>query len=181
MKLQVKPLLLLLPALLAAPAVAQVRVVLPGGNNPYIGAPAYLPGPAVTPLNNMRIDLPAPSLNPGLAISLAPTPNAAVAIMGVFPVLPIPMIPSRPIVPVIRPEATRENVAHPLAPILPGLGAQFAANDRTVNGEPVKVRRDALDNLFDGGRKPAPQPSPVRPSRRVTLPESDLEHEIGAY
>lgn len=52
--------------------------------------------------------------------------------MGAFPLLPIPMIPSRPVVPVIRPVASRK-------------------------------------------------PEPVRPSERMTLPETDLEMEIGAY
>lgn len=179
MKLQLKTLSVLL--LLAAPASAQVRLILPGGSNPYIGAPVTLPGPAINPLAWMRIELPAPRLNPGLTVSLAPTPSAAVAIMGVFPILPIPMIPSRPVVPVIRPTASRENVAHPLAPILPGLGAQFAAADSAAVPKNDDWKKDLGEGLFDGRFVPSRKPEPVRPSERMTLPEIDLEKEIGAY
>ena len=185
MKLQQKTFLaILLPAVLAGSAAAQVRMVLPGGSNPYIGAPAYLPVPISGPVAGMKIELPAPRLNPGMAITLAPTPAAYVAVMAVIPVLPIPMIPSRPIVPIIRPMATRENVAHPLAPILPGLGAQFGTADKKNNWQ-----KEISENLFDGRlipeRKVIVDPrngsAPVRPSSNIGLPEHDLEIEIGAY
>lgn len=174
MKLQLKTLSVIL--LLAGPAAAQVRVSLPGGSNPYIGAPVHLPAPSISPALGMRIELPAPRLNPGLTVTLAPTPSAAVAIMGVFPVLPLPMIPSRPVIPAIRPSASRENVAHPLAPVLPGLGAQFAAAEKNDDW-----KKDLGDGLFDGRFIPSRNPELVRPSERLTLPETDLEAEIGAY
>jgi len=179
MKLQLKTLSrVLLPLLLSVPAAAQVRTLLPGGSNPHIGSPIRLPGPSINPVAGMRIDLPAPRLNPGLSVNLAPTPSAPVAIMGVFPILPIPMIPSRPVVPVVRPSASRENVAHPLAPILPGLGAQFseAASEKKNDWQ-----KELGEELFDGRLIPSRKPAPVRPGEYVTLPEADLEVEIGAY
>ncbi len=179
MKLSLKTVVaVLLPALLSVPASAQFRAILPGGANPYIGAPVILPSPAINPIAGMRIDLPAPRLNPGLAVTLAPAPapSAAVAIMGVFPILPIPMIPSRPVVPVVRPAASRENVAHPLAPILPDLRAQFGTAEKNNDWQ-----KELAEGLFDGRLIPARKPAPVRPSVRVTLPEADLEAEIGAY
>lgn len=165
---------ILLPVLLAAPASAQVAI-LPGGYNPHIGAPVTLPSPAVNYPAITRIELPAPRLDPALNLTLSPVPS--VAIMAVIPVLPIPMIPSRPVVPVIRPVATRENVSHPLAPILPGLNAQFSdEKNAEKKGKNEKTgRRDALDELFDG------RSQPVRPGRTVYLPERELEIEIGAY
>jgi len=177
MKLQQKTFLaILLPAILAGSAAAQMRMVLPGGSNPYIGAPISLPGPISAPISGMKIELPAPRLNPSVSITLAPTPLAAVAIMGVFPVLPIPMIPSRPVVPAVRPAASRENVAHPLAPILPGLGAQFAAAEAKNDW-----RKELGEGLFDGRLIPARKPAPVRAGHNISLPERDLEIEIGAY
>lgn len=177
MKLQLKTLSrILLPLLLSAPAAAQVRAILPGGSNPYIGVPATLPGPAINPVAGMRIELPAPRLNPGLSVKLAPTPSTLIPIMGVFPILPIPMIPSRPVVPVVRPAASRENVAHPLAPILPGLGAQFATAEKKNDWQ-----KELGEELFDGRLIPSRKPRPLRPGEYVTLPETDLEAEIGAY
>lgn len=185
MKLQMKTVLaILLPVVLTGSAAAQVRMALPGGSNPYIGAPIYLPGPISGPVAGMKIELPAPRLNPGMAITLAPTPAAYVAVTAVIPLLPIPMIPSRPIVPVIRPMATRENVAHPLAPILPGLGAQFGSAEKKNNWQ-----KEISENLFDGRLipergtvvDPRDSENPVRPGRNIGLPELDLEREIGAY
>lgn len=181
MKLHLKTLsATLLPALLAGTAAAQVVRGLPGGYNPHIGAPVALPGPIGAPVTGVKIELPAPRLNPGLAVSLAPAP--AVAVMAVIPALPMPRIPSRPIVPVIHPTAARENVAHPLAPILPSLRVQL---------DEAKAKKDWHKDLgeevFDGRLIPNRRgvvvvptaPSPVRPSRRVSLPEWDLESEIG--
>lgn len=185
MKLQMKTVLaILLPVVLTGSAAAQVRMALPGGSNPYIGAPAYLPGPIIGPVAGMKIELPAPRLNPGMAISLAPTPAAYVAVMAVIPVLPIPMIPSRPIIPMIRPMATRENVSHPLAPILPGLIAQFGTAEKKNNWQ-----KEISENLFDGRlipeRKIVVDPrngsAPIHPSHNIGLPEQQLEIEIGAY
>lgn len=181
MKLQLKSFsVILLPVLLAGAASAQVVRGLPGGYNPHIGAPVTLPGPVVSPSIGMKIELPAPRLNPGLSVSLAPAP--AVAVMTVIPVLPMPRIPSRPIVPIIHPTASHENVAHPLAPILPGLRVQLDEAKAKKDW-----RKDLGDEVFDGRLIPNRRnvvvvptaPSPVRPSRRVTLPEWDLESEIG--
>jgi hypothetical protein len=147
-------------ALLAGPAGAQV---VPGG----LGAirPLSLPGPVAGPVLVPRIDLPAPSLGSGLPM-LSLTPSLAAA--PSFPSLPLPRIPSRPVVPVYRPSAARENVAHPLKPVLPGLRAQLDA--------PAK---DRAGILFDGRRAPAAKPA-VETGEFLTIPEADLEAEIGA-
>lgn len=177
MKLQLKTVIgILLPAVLAGSAAAQAVRILPSG--PGIGAPIYFPGPVTGPTAQIKIELPSPRLNPGLTVTLAPV------VMGVFPALPMPMIPDRPIIPAIRPIAVRENVAHPLAPILPGLKAQLSEVDKKNDW-----KKEIGDGLFDGRlipeRKPVVEPSdrpaPVRPGRQISLPEADLEREIGAY
>jgi hypothetical protein len=170
MNLQLKTSLsFLLPALLAGSAAAQVVSIFPGAWAPSI---AILPGR--TPV--MRIELPSPRLDPGLTITLAPV------VAGVFPALPLPRIPSRPIVPIIRPVASRENVAHPLAAILPGLGVQLGAAEKKEPADAAENRRrEILDHLFDRRPAPSQEPEPVRPSRQIGLPERDLEKEIGAF
>lgn len=163
MKLHLKTLIkILLPALLSGPASAQVTMILPGGANPYIGTPVNLPGPLGGATTGMKIEFPTPRLTPDLTVTLTPMPVAESAIIRVFPVFPIPRIPSRPIIPMIRPTASRENVTHPLAQILPGLRVQFAAVEK-------RNSTNTFEKMFDGR------------SVQISLPERDLEAEIGAY
>ena len=94
--------------------------------------------------------------------------------MGVFPALPIPKIPGNPIVPVIRPVASRENVAHPL----PGVIARLDSEEKT---EKRDGKKEIADQVFDGRPAPERKPVVVVPGRTIGLPEMELEKEIGAY
>lgn len=154
---------------LAGTASAQVTSILPGGRgNLYIGTGVNLPGPMSNIVISPRINLPAPLLTPTVAFTLAPVPMAAA-----IPVLPIALptaIPHHSIV------AERENVTMPY----PALRAQFGAASKDA-----AAPREKLDNLFDG-RKPGEKGvnddlGPVRSDRHQSLPEHDLESEIGAY
>lgn len=161
-----------LSLVLAGSASAQVTSILPGGRgNLYIGTAVNLPGPAANIVISPRINLPAPLLTPAVAFTLAPVPMAAA-----LPALPVAL-------PVAMPQnaivAERENVAMPY----PALRAQFgsASKDAAAPKE-VVAPREKLDNLFDG-RKPVKNASDdlVRSDRHQSLPEQDLESEIGAY
>lgn len=156
-----KLLSLAIPALIAGTAAAQSAVVVLPGAYPYPTFPASLPSPAVSYPAPLRIELPAPTLIPGRALVLAPAP----ASVAVLPSLPVPRIPSRPRVPVFRATPERENVRHPLT----GLRVQL----REQEAKKPERRQDVLGELFDGRR------APVRPGAVVTLPENDLEREIG--
>lgn len=162
-----------LSLVLAGTASAQVTSILPGGRgNLYIGTGVNLPGPAANIVISPRINLPAPLLTPTAAFTLAPVPMAAA-----LPTLPVALpvaVPQQAIV------AERENVTMPY----PALRAQFgAANKDAAAPKEVVAPREKLDNLFDG-RKPknaSEDLGPVRSDRHQSLPEQDLESEIGAY
>lgn len=160
---------ILIPALLAGRAVAQVQR-LPGGYNPHIGAPITLPGPYTSPAAGLKIELPAPALHPGaLALKTVSAPAVAIQLAGPVPALPFVAI-----------TAERENVRHPLAAIFPDLKVQLSKPEKK-GGDAVKEK---LDEKFDGKfRKDLPAvelPSDLpRPARRIGLPEWDLEGELG--
>lgn len=157
-----------IPAVLAGSAAAQM-VTMPAGMT-YPVAPVSLPGPVTGPTAIIKIELPSPRLDPALAVALNPVPS--VAAFAVLPSLPVPMIPSRPVVPVMRPDARRENVRHPLSPLFPVLRVQLDAK-KEKTGAPAP-----LDGFFDGRKTPEKKPV-VEPGTVFTLPESDLEAEIG--
>ncbi len=168
----------LLPLILAASASAQVSILPGGRGNLYIGNAINLPGPAANVVISPRISLPAPLLSPTVALTLSPAPLAGTAVIPALPVaLPV-SLPSA--LPAMRLNA--QSVAVPAALI-----ARFApagAKDEA----PVKdkiAQREKLDNIFDGRRQPVKpgedELGPVRSGRHVSLPENDLEREIGAY
>lgn len=179
MKNTMKAVLSTLPLILAVSASAQVISILPGGRgNLFVGTPASLPGPlagvTITPM------LSAPSLTPALAPVLsAPAPVAQIP----APILPaIPSMPSIPNLPVSRlPDHIWNLSAHDNVPMpFPALAVKLAApaKDGSAQEQP-KNSRENLDNLFDG--RDAEKKSPVRSDRHQSLPEQDLESEIGAY
>jgi len=161
--------------LLATSASAQVISILPGGRgNLYIGTPTTLPGPMGNIVISPRISLPAPLLAPSISMTAAPTPMIAalpvLAIASPIPALPAAAIPQQRIL------AVQENVAMPN----PALRAKFAAPAKDASTK--EAARENLDHLFDN--RPAPKNddrSPVRSDRHQSLPEQDLESEIGAY
>lgn len=162
-----------LSLVLAGSASAQVVNHLPGGRgNLYIGTGVNLPGPASNIVISPRINLPAPLLTPTVAFTLAPVPMAAA-----LPTLPVALpiaVPQHAIV------AERENVTMPY----PSLRAQFgSASKDAAAPKDVVAPREKLDNLFDGRKKSTVNDDlgPVRSDRHQSLPEQDLESEIGAY
>ncbi len=164
-----------LSLLLAGSASAQVTIILPGGRgNLYIGTGVNLPGPVSNIGINPRINLPAPLLTPTVALMLAPVPVAAA-----IPVLPVALpiaVPQHAIV------AERENVTMPY----PALRAQFGAASKDAPAKDIVSSREKLENMFDGRRQPTQKNAsgdlgPVRSDRHQSLPEHDLESEIGAY
>ena len=155
-----------LSLVLAGSASAQVTSILPGGRgNLYIGTGVNLPGPAANIVISPRINLPAPLLTPAVAFTLAPVPMAAA-----LPALPVALPVAMPQSAIV---AERENVTMPY----PALRAQFGSASKDA-----VAPREKLDNLFDG-RKPVKNASDdlVRSDRHQSLPEQDLESEIGAY
>ncbi len=163
-----------LSLVLAGTASAQVSILPGGRGNMYIGTPSILPGPMGNAVISPRINLPAPLLSPSVALTLAPVPMAA-AIPVLAVTLPAAIIPMNHIV------AERENVTIPF----PALRAQFAAPAKDGSAKDSAASREKLENLFDGRRQPAEKASddlgPVRSDRHQSLPENDLEREIGAY
>jgi hypothetical protein len=77
--------------------------------------------------------------------------------------------------------SAHENVAIPY----PALRAQLSAPAKDGSAkDSTAARGEKLDGLFDGRRKPSEKSddlSPVRSDRHQSLPEQDLESEIGAY
>jgi hypothetical protein len=168
-----------LTLILATSASAQVISILPGGRgNLYIGTPTTLPGPMSSIVISPRITLPAPLLAPSIMVALAPVPVPAQ-----IPVPAIPVAPTMPVLPISAiPEhrwklASHENVALPY----PALRAQFAAPAQGDSAKDAAAAREKLEGLFDGSKDRSEKNSPVRSDRHQSLPEHDLESEIGAY
>ena len=164
-------------ALFAGAASAQMTPLLPGGRgNILIGTPTTLPGFMPSPVISPRIQLPSPALTPTTAIVLSP---AAITAALPFPVLPM-TLPAA--VPAYRVTTQRMIAVAPSAL----RAARLSAASRNDSTEPS---RDRLEKLFDGRTTPdqgpalglPDGPSPIRPGRRINLPEQDLEDEIGAY
>ncbi len=148
-----------LALILACSASAQMTAILPGGRgNLYIGTPMTLPGPMSSFAINQRIRLPSPLLNPSVALAPAP----------------VPMTTATPILLVTIPRAFQAT--------------RFAspAQDAAAAKDSVAAARETLDTVFDGRKQRKEKSSsddlgPVRPDRHHSLPENDLEKEIGAY
>lgn len=167
-------------ALFAASASAQVFSPI-ARINP-LGLPTVLPSPTIGPIARPSLGLPAPALTPSLVLSapalaaapLAPSAVAASAV-AVFP-NPVANISTYDV------NVRHENVRHPMSPVLPGLTVHLAANDNGPHAAPSQQDKDDLDNLFDRGTTPSAIPAgrePVGDSRHISLPEWDLERELG--
>ena len=176
---------------LAGSASAQMISILPGGRgNLYIGTPTTLPGPMGNIAISPRISLPAPLLAPSITVALAPTPAPAqvpVPVQIPAPALPIlPVTPVMPNLPVsVIPEHMWNFSAHDNVPLpYPALRVKLAAPSKDGSAKDAAAARENLDNLFDGRRQPTEKKDdlgPVRSDRHQSLPEHDLESEIGAY
>lgn len=178
------PFSLILTALCAAAASAQV-VGIHAPANPVMGLPKLLPSPLSGPLAGVGISLPAPMAMP--AVSLAAAPAAAPApVAAIVAVLPAPAaLPMRaPALPAVTVNAARENRANPFRAVLPDGVARFDPAAKSDKGAGSDEER--LNQIFDGEDQPAERPTvelprraPVTPSRRHSLPEWDLENELG--
>ncbi len=175
-----------LTLILATSASAQMISILPGGRgNLYIGTPTTLPGPMSNITISPRITLPAPLLAPSITVALAPAPVPAQIPVPVLPILPVtPVVPALPVS--VIPEhmwnfAMHDNV--PL-PFPSALRAQLSAPSKDGSAKDAAASREKLDNVFDGRKLPSEKTDdlgPVRSDRHQSLPEHDLESEIGAY
>lgn len=171
-----------LALILATSASAQVTSILPGGRgNIFIGTPMNLPGPVSGPVIAPRISLPAPLLTPAVAMAPAPAPTPVQV-----PVPVIPVIPALPPLPVsVIPEHLWKLSAHENVKLAyPALRATMAAPAKDASTQDPAARGEKLDDLFDGRRSPSRKSDdlgPVRSDRHQSLPEQDLESEIGAY
>lgn len=181
MNTKMKTFLTTLSLILATSASAQVASILPGGRgNIYIGTPMNLPGPVSSVVISPRINLPAPLLTPAISATLAPVPVVmAAAIPAQLPTPVIPVAPTKPDLPISAlPDHLwkLENVTISY----PALRAKFAASAADNTPKDAAAEREALENLFDGRKQPS-EKSPIRSDRHQSLPEQDLESEIGAY
>ena len=170
--------------ILATSASAQVTSILPGGRgNLYIGTAINLPGPVPNIVISPRISLPAPLLAPSIALTAA-APAPVPAQLPV-PVIPVPVVPTIPALPISAiPEHMWKLSAHEGVEIpYPALRAQLSAPAKDgTSKDSTAARGEKLDGLFDGRRQPAEKSdSVVRSDRHQSLPEQDLESEIGAY
>ena len=174
-----------LSLILATSASAQVVSILPGGRgNIYIGTPANLPGPMGNVVISPRINLPSPLLSPSIALTLSPVIVMAAAI----PVLPLALPSAIPTAPIALPSPYPSDIVYHVAARQESpraLQAHFAAYAK--DAAPVKdvvAARERLENVFDGRNQQDEKHDdlgPVRSDRHHSLPENDLEKEIGAY
>ncbi|NNN07227.1 MAG: hypothetical protein HKL90_15140 [Elusimicrobia bacterium] len=163
---------LLAVVLLPAAAAAQFSPISPR-INPLVGLPAVLPSPAISPLSGgIQLPTPMPALTPSLilaapAVSVALSARAAAAAPLAQPAV----------------SARRENVSTPLS----GLPAAVirVENRRAADKAPavaptpeVASDQESLDQLFDRGETRIGSRA-ANSSRRIGLPEQDLERELG--
>lgn len=174
------PFSLILTALCAAVASAQV-VGIHAPANPVMGLPKLLPSPLSGPLSGMGISLPAPMALP--AVGFAAAPAAALVATVPAPVAPAVRLAPMPAVTLV---ASRENRANPFRALLPDGVARFDGAAPAKAGDDARTEEERLNRIFDGEDQPAERPTvelprraPVTPSRRHSLPEWDLENELG--
>jgi hypothetical protein len=173
------PLTLLLPVLAAATSAAQIaplRFIAPV--NPVAGLPKLLPSPLTGPLVGSGINL--PSLVPALTPSLRLTPAAPQ--IGV--ILPVRM-PSRDgQFPTLPTTPSRDGVNNPIRRVIPGVVIRFNGAPAQPGAATPEVSKEKLDHAFDGDLPSKPvvgqmRRQPITSGRHITLPEWDLERELG--
>lgn len=184
--MNIKMTLILLTTILATSASAQVNILPGGRGNIYIGTPMNLPSPAANIAISPRISLPAPLLTPTVALTLSP-----VMVAAAIPVLPVALPSAIPVMPVSLPSPHAEEhvyevkalkMAQPLA-LMHSINLSAPVKDSTP-AKSVAAAGEKLDGLFDGRKDEktgTDESGPVRTDRRQSLPENDLEKEIGAY
>ncbi|HEX4048204.1 MAG TPA: hypothetical protein VH309_10240 [Elusimicrobiota bacterium] len=179
MKRSILPLALALPLFAAATASAQlasIRFVAPV--NPVAGLPRLLPSPMTGPLAGSGITLPnlVPALTPSLSLAAAAAPASAY--------LPSPSLPAREgRIPASPAQPSRDGVVNPLRRVMPGVVIRFGQTAPAKGGAVQPDRsKENLDQAFDGEgapSKPVVERQPVSSGRHISLPEWDLERELG--
>lgn len=172
-------LILAASAAAASAQIVPVRVSVP--INPVMSLPKSMPSPLTGPLAGQGISLPTPipALVPTGVIA-APAPSALPAAAPAI----APAAAITETIPAVKVDGSRENVAHPLRRIQPGVTVRFgaASGDKAEPAPAPQAEKENLDHLFDGdelqgnavdGRRP------VSHERRISLPEWDLERELG--
>ncbi|MBI3564645.1 MAG: hypothetical protein HY079_05560, partial [Elusimicrobia bacterium] len=88
--------------------------------------------------------------------------------------------------PSVKLDASRENRANPFRALLPDGVARFDGSAPAKSEKDSATEQERLNQIFDGEDQPAERPTvelprraPVTPSRRHSLPEWDLENELG--
>lgn len=182
--MNIKMTVVLLSSLFAVSASAQMTTILPGGRgNLYIGTPTTLPGPAANIAISPRISLPAPLLSPSIALTLTPVPMTAA-----IPVLPMALPSAIPAHVVALPSPLPADIVYHVTLAAPRALQQMHLAAPATGDAPAKdvaAARENLDKVFDGRKQPAEKGAndfgAVRSDRHQSLPENDLEKEIGAY
>ena len=174
------PLTLLLPVLAAATAAAQltpVRFIAPV--NPIAGLPRLFPSPMIGPLAGTGVTLPSlvPALTPSLSLAYS-LPDLILPVRVPSRDGQLPMTPHKP---------SRDGVNNPLRRVIPGVIIRF--DGISAPSKPGAAKPDAskekLDQEFDGSGAPSrpavelPRRKPISSGRHITLPEWDLEKELG--
>ena len=171
-----------LSLILASSASAQTVFTGPSGSL-NIGSPIIMVGRSALG-NCPRIDMATLPLTPAFTPVFSPVP------MGpALPMLPVnPMIPGAPMMPTPAPVMPGRRA--PSMPVIASLSALNAVKLSAPSKEDAPAKnviaaREKLDKMFDGKTQPVvdreDESGPVRSSRHVSLPENDLEKEIGAY
>ncbi len=162
---------LLAVVLLPAAAAAQFSPISPR-INPLVGLPAVLPSPAISPLSGgIQLPTPLPALTPSLILA-APAVSLALSAPATAAPLAQPAVSAR-----------RENVSTPLSG-LPSAVIRVEnrhAAEKAPAAAPAPEAapdQESLDQLFDRGEIRAVGRA-TDSSRRIGLPEWDLERELG--
>ncbi|MFI5349356.1 MAG: hypothetical protein ACHQ2Z_07425 [Elusimicrobiota bacterium] len=176
MNRSILPLTLLLPVFAAATANAQLSTVrFAAPVNPIASLPKLLPSPMVGPLAGTGITLPSlvPALTPSIVLAAA-TPDF---------ILPMRM-PSRDnTLPAKPTKPSRDGVNNPLRRVIPGVIIRF--DSVALPAAKPDASKERLDQEFDGQGAPPkpivglPRRGAVSSGRHITLPEWDLERELG--
>jgi hypothetical protein len=174
-----------LPILAVAISAAQVTPIrFAAPVNPIAGLPRLLPSPMTGPLVGTGITLPnlVPALTPSLTLASA-APIASY-------ILPVSMPARDGQIPATPAQSSRDGVVNPLRRVMPGVVIRF--NDPSgAAAKPASALPDSsspkkkLDEEFDGEGAPSkpavqlPRRKPVTSGRHISLPEWDLERELG--
>ena len=177
MKLSITPLTLLAAGLCAGTASAQIAPIrFSAPVSPIAGLPKLLPSPMTGPLVGTGISLPnlVPALTPSLSLAAAAAPA----------LVPVSMPAHEGLVPAVPASPARDGVVNPLQRVMPGVVIRFGAAQTQPQTGAAKgdAAKEKLDETFDGEGSPKPVVGgrqPVTSGRHISLPEWDLERELG--